>query len=208
VWCSGLLAAPRLSSPSAPPQPRCPCSSQEPSPEGWWPSRGSCPGVGVLGQRWGCLGPRAFGGQRLAAPARAWAACAGLWLQSCLEQPRTILRCSCHADEALTPSPCQGCVLWQQREGGVLRGAAGTSCGSKRNSNFSAGTARKRKAAFGSIAELREAALRLLDHHQNLNDLLLEVGAGGSGSGGQAGRRGRSQLGVGSTGVPPRATVE
>ncbi|KFR11065.1 Fanconi anemia group A protein, partial [Opisthocomus hoazin] len=41
-----------------------------------------------------------------------------------------------------------------------------------------AGTARKRKAAFGSIAELREAALRLLDHHQNLNDLLLEVGAG------------------------------
>ncbi|XP_010279742.1 PREDICTED: Fanconi anemia group A protein, partial [Phaethon lepturus] len=35
--------------------------------------------------------------------------------------------------------------------------------------------ARKRKSAFGSGAELREAALRLLDHHQNLNDLLLEV---------------------------------
>ncbi|KGL97508.1 Fanconi anemia group A protein, partial [Charadrius vociferus] len=38
-----------------------------------------------------------------------------------------------------------------------------------------AGRARKRKSAFGSGAELREAALRLLDHHQNLNDLLLEV---------------------------------
>uniref|UniRef100_A0A8D0FIP2 FA complementation group A n=1 Tax=Strix occidentalis caurina TaxID=311401 RepID=A0A8D0FIP2_STROC len=38
-----------------------------------------------------------------------------------------------------------------------------------------AGRARKRKNAFGSGAELQEAALRLLDHHQNLNDLLLEV---------------------------------
>ncbi|NWQ83095.1 FANCA protein, partial [Columbina picui] len=38
-----------------------------------------------------------------------------------------------------------------------------------------AGRTRKRKSAFGSGAELREAALRLLDHHQNLNDLLLEV---------------------------------
>ncbi|NWW12479.1 FANCA protein, partial [Oreocharis arfaki] len=42
--------------------------------------------------------------------------------------------------------------------------------------NFSAGRARKRKSPFGSEAELREAALRLLDHHQNLSDLLLEVG--------------------------------
>ncbi|NXN47102.1 FANCA protein, partial [Rhinoptilus africanus] len=38
-----------------------------------------------------------------------------------------------------------------------------------------AGKARKRKSAFRSGAELQEAALRLLDHHQNLNDLLLEV---------------------------------
>uniref|UniRef100_A0A672U9M3 FA complementation group A n=1 Tax=Strigops habroptila TaxID=2489341 RepID=A0A672U9M3_STRHB len=38
-----------------------------------------------------------------------------------------------------------------------------------------AGRARKRKSAFGSGAELQEAALRLLDHHQNLNDFLLEV---------------------------------
>ncbi|NXL10513.1 FANCA protein, partial [Mesembrinibis cayennensis] len=38
-----------------------------------------------------------------------------------------------------------------------------------------AGRARKRKSAFGSGAELQEAALRLLDRHQNLNDLLLEV---------------------------------
>ncbi|NXE42076.1 FANCA protein, partial [Ptilorrhoa leucosticta] len=42
--------------------------------------------------------------------------------------------------------------------------------------NFSAGRARKRKSPFGSQAELQEAALRLLDHHQNLSDLLLEVG--------------------------------
>ncbi|KAF1673664.1 FANCA protein, partial [Pygoscelis papua] len=53
--------------------------------------------------------------------------------------------------------------------------AVGASCGYKRNPNFSAGRARKRKSAFGSGAELREAALRLLDHHQNLSDLLLEV---------------------------------
>ncbi|KAM6409071.1 Fanconi anemia group A protein [Rhynochetos jubatus] len=38
-----------------------------------------------------------------------------------------------------------------------------------------AGRARKRKSTFGSGAELQEAALRLLDRHQNLNDLLLEV---------------------------------
>uniref|UniRef100_A0A663DLP3 FA complementation group A n=1 Tax=Aquila chrysaetos chrysaetos TaxID=223781 RepID=A0A663DLP3_AQUCH len=38
-----------------------------------------------------------------------------------------------------------------------------------------AGRARKRKSAFRSGAELQEAALRLLDRHQNLNDLLLEV---------------------------------
>ncbi|NXE29366.1 FANCA protein, partial [Ardeotis kori] len=51
-----------------------------------------------------------------------------------------------------------------------------------------AGRARKRKSTFGSGAELRDAALRLLDHHQNLNDLLLEVegsvrpaGQGGAG---------------------------
>ncbi|NXA81273.1 FANCA protein, partial [Thryothorus ludovicianus] len=39
-----------------------------------------------------------------------------------------------------------------------------------------AGRARKRKSPFGSEAELQEAALRLLDRHQNLADLLLEVG--------------------------------
>ncbi|XP_039414345.1 Fanconi anemia group A protein isoform X1 [Corvus cornix cornix] len=39
-----------------------------------------------------------------------------------------------------------------------------------------AGRARKRKSPFGSEAELQEAALRLLEHHQNLSDLLLEVG--------------------------------
>ncbi|NXJ82791.1 FANCA protein, partial [Trogon melanurus] len=49
------------------------------------------------------------------------------------------------------------------------------SCGCKTNPNFSAGRARKRKSTFGSEAELREAALRLLDRHQNLDDLLLEV---------------------------------
>ncbi|XP_071423994.1 Fanconi anemia group A protein isoform X1 [Pithys albifrons albifrons] len=38
-----------------------------------------------------------------------------------------------------------------------------------------AGRARKRKSPFGSGVELQEAALRLLDHHQNLTDLLLEV---------------------------------
>ncbi|KAJ7424215.1 Fanconi anemia, complementation group A [Willisornis vidua] len=36
------------------------------------------------------------------------------------------------------------------------------------------GRARKRKSPFGSGVELQEAALRLLDHHQNLADLLLE----------------------------------
>ncbi|NWU73012.1 FANCA protein, partial [Pterocles burchelli] len=49
------------------------------------------------------------------------------------------------------------------------------SCGGKINPNFSAGRARKRKSAFRSEAELQEAALRLLDRYQNLNDLLLEV---------------------------------
>ncbi|NXG24325.1 FANCA protein, partial [Grallaria varia] len=39
-----------------------------------------------------------------------------------------------------------------------------------------AGRARKRKSPFGSAVELQEAALRLLDQHQNLTDLLLEVG--------------------------------
>ncbi|NXK98292.1 FANCA protein, partial [Formicarius rufipectus] len=39
-----------------------------------------------------------------------------------------------------------------------------------------AGRARKRKSPFGSGVELQEAALQLLDHHQNLTDLLLEVG--------------------------------
>ncbi|NXC40534.1 FANCA protein, partial [Penelope pileata] len=38
-----------------------------------------------------------------------------------------------------------------------------------------AGRARKRRSTFGSRAELREAALRLLDRHQNLSSLLLEV---------------------------------
>ncbi|XP_068549947.1 Fanconi anemia group A protein isoform X2 [Anas acuta] len=37
------------------------------------------------------------------------------------------------------------------------------------------GRARKRRSTFGSGAELCQAALRLLDRHQNLNDLLLEV---------------------------------
>ncbi|NXB77300.1 FANCA protein, partial [Donacobius atricapilla] len=52
--------------------------------------------------------------------------------------------------------------------------ALGTRCSI--TPNFSAGRARKRRSRFGSDAELREAALRLLDHHQNLGDLLLEVG--------------------------------
>ncbi|XP_064242529.1 Fanconi anemia group A protein isoform X3 [Passer domesticus] len=39
-----------------------------------------------------------------------------------------------------------------------------------------AGRARKRRSPFGSGAELQGAALRLLDQHQNLADLLLEVG--------------------------------
>ncbi|NXW43109.1 FANCA protein, partial [Nyctiprogne leucopyga] len=41
-----------------------------------------------------------------------------------------------------------------------------------------AGRARKRKSTFGSGAELQEAALGLLDRHQNLSELLLEVGPG------------------------------
>ncbi|XP_010021602.1 PREDICTED: Fanconi anemia group A protein-like, partial [Nestor notabilis] len=73
------------------------------------------------------------------------------------------------------PLPCQWCVLWQQRERGELSGAARASWGYKINPNLSAGRARKRKSAFGSGAEFQEAALRLLDHHQNLNDFLLEV---------------------------------
>ncbi|KAL9839722.1 Fanconi anemia group A protein isoform 4-T4 [Geothlypis trichas] len=39
-----------------------------------------------------------------------------------------------------------------------------------------AGRARKRRSPFGSGAELQGAALRLLDQHQNLAELLLEVG--------------------------------
>ncbi|XP_059713549.1 Fanconi anemia group A protein isoform X7 [Haemorhous mexicanus] len=39
-----------------------------------------------------------------------------------------------------------------------------------------AGRARKRRSPFGSAAELQGAALRLLDQHQNLAELLLEVG--------------------------------
>ncbi|XP_014797993.1 PREDICTED: Fanconi anemia group A protein isoform X1 [Calidris pugnax] len=46
-----------------------------------------------------------------------------------------------------------------------------------------AGRARKRKSTFGSGAELQDAVLRLLDHHQNLNDLLLEVGDSVKGGG-------------------------
>ncbi|XP_059713544.1 Fanconi anemia group A protein isoform X2 [Haemorhous mexicanus] len=38
------------------------------------------------------------------------------------------------------------------------------------------GRARKRRSPFGSAAELQGAALRLLDQHQNLAELLLEVG--------------------------------
>ncbi|XP_077041071.1 Fanconi anemia group A protein [Agelaius phoeniceus] len=38
------------------------------------------------------------------------------------------------------------------------------------------GRARKRRSPFGSEAELQGAALRLLDQHQNLAELLLEVG--------------------------------
>ncbi|NXL61628.1 FANCA protein, partial [Chordeiles acutipennis] len=45
----------------------------------------------------------------------------------------------------------------------------------KKLPNFSAGRARKRKSTFGSGAELQEAALGLLDRHQNLHELLLEV---------------------------------
>ncbi|NWR96384.1 FANCA protein, partial [Motacilla alba] len=41
---------------------------------------------------------------------------------------------------------------------------------------LSAGRGRKRRSPFGSAEELQGAALRLLDQHQNLADLLLEVG--------------------------------
>ncbi|NXH06331.1 FANCA protein, partial [Loxia leucoptera] len=44
------------------------------------------------------------------------------------------------------------------------------------NPNSLAGRARKRRSPFGSAAELQGAALRLLDQHQNLAELLLEVG--------------------------------
>ncbi|XP_062442807.1 Fanconi anemia group A protein [Rhea pennata] len=47
--------------------------------------------------------------------------------------------------------------------------------GGRRLRELLAGRARKRKRAFGSGAELQEAALHLLDRHLNLNDLLLEV---------------------------------
>lgn len=87
-------------------------------------------------------------------------------------------------------------------------GAVRASCGYKRNPNFSAGRARKQKSAFRSGAELQEAALHLLDRHQNLNDLLLEVGVGSLGCSGQSGDHGTCQLEVGSTRVLPRATVE
>ncbi|NWS15468.1 FANCA protein, partial [Pachyramphus minor] len=69
-----------------------------------------------------------------------------------------------------------------------------TSCGYKTNPNFSAGRARKRKSPFGSRSELQEAALRLLDHHQNLTDLLLEVGARWLGGSWSVWDGGRSQL--------------
>ncbi|NXA07491.1 FANCA protein, partial [Sapayoa aenigma] len=62
-----------------------------------------------------------------------------------------------------------------------------------------AGRARKRKSPFGSAAELREAALRLLEHHQNLSDLLLEVGVEWFGGPRPCWDGGRSQLEVGST---------
>ncbi|XP_009475745.1 PREDICTED: Fanconi anemia group A protein [Nipponia nippon] len=55
----------------------------------------------------------------------------------------------------------------------LARSGDGTDAGLRKARG--AGRARKRKSTFGSGAELREAALRLVDHHQNLNDLLLEV---------------------------------
>ncbi|NWW81543.1 FANCA protein, partial [Climacteris rufus] len=55
-----------------------------------------------------------------------------------------------------------------------------TSCGHKTNPNFSAGRARKRRSPSGSEAELQAAAVRLLDHHQDLSALLLEVGDSGT----------------------------
>uniref|UniRef100_A0A8C3Y6K5 FANCA protein n=1 Tax=Catharus ustulatus TaxID=91951 RepID=A0A8C3Y6K5_CATUS len=50
-----------------------------------------------------------------------------------------------------------------------------------------AGRARKRKSPFGSEAELQGAALRLLEQHQDLAALLLEVGTGHPGWPGPAG---------------------
>ncbi|XP_061226342.1 Fanconi anemia group A protein [Neopsephotus bourkii] len=50
---------------------------------------------------------------------------------------------------------------------------AGPGCGTWRS--LLAGRARKRKSAFESGAEFQKAVLCLLDHHQNLNDFLLEV---------------------------------
>ncbi|NXH49584.1 FANCA protein, partial [Dicaeum eximium] len=56
------------------------------------------------------------------------------------------------------------------------------------------GRARKRKNPFRSEAELQEAALRLLDQHQNLSDLLLEVGTGQLGVSWPGWDSGRAQL--------------
>uniref|UniRef100_A0A493SWC0 Fanconi anaemia group A protein N-terminal domain-containing protein n=1 Tax=Anas platyrhynchos platyrhynchos TaxID=8840 RepID=A0A493SWC0_ANAPP len=71
---------------------------------------------------------------------------------------------------------CGGAAGWERE----IASSAGARArfGFKINPNFSAGRARKRRSTFGSGAELCQAALRLLDRHQNLNDLLLEVGAG------------------------------
>uniref|UniRef100_A0A8C3MXI6 Fanconi anaemia group A protein N-terminal domain-containing protein n=1 Tax=Geospiza parvula TaxID=87175 RepID=A0A8C3MXI6_GEOPR len=60
------------------------------------------------------------------------------------------------------------------RSGRWFWGALGTRCSI--NLNSSAGRARKRRSPFGSGAELQGAALQLLDQHQNLAELLLEVG--------------------------------
>lgn len=71
---------------------------------------------------------------------------------------------------------CGGAAGWERE----IASSAGARAhfGFKINPNFLAGRARKRRGTFGSGAELCQAALRLLDRHQNLNDLLLEVGAG------------------------------
>lgn len=73
----------------------------------------------------------------------------------------------------LTP---RSALILSSRSGRWFRASLGTWCSI--NPNFSAGRARKRKSPFGSAAELQGAALRLLDQHQNLADLLLEVGTG------------------------------